>query len=153
MCYTQSVTNRFTAKINKVTCLGKGEFSPACQRLELWRLNREEGFMPVINLAPIILLLNKGIASLMASIHPLVLVDGSSYLYRAFHALPPLNTSKGQPTGAIKGVINMLRSLQKTYSSSVIVVIFDAKEKPFAMICFQPIKLTALLCLMIFAPK
>ena len=87
--------------------------------------------MPVINLALIILLLNKGIAPLMASIQPLVLVDGSSYLYRAFHALPPLNTSKGQPTGAIKGVINMLRSLQKTYSSSVIVVIFDAKGKTF----------------------
>ena len=94
-------------------------------------MNHDERFMPVINLALIILLLNKGIALLMASIHPLVLVDGSSYLYRAFHALPPLNTSKGQPTGAIKGVINMLRSLQKTYSSSVIVVIFDAKGKTF----------------------
>ena len=67
----------------------------------------------------------------MASIHPLVLVDGSSYLYRAFHALPPLNTSKGHPTGAIKGVISMLRSLKKTYSKSVIVVIFDAKGKTF----------------------
>ena len=73
----------------------------------------------------------KGIASLMASIQPLVLVDGSSYLYRAFHALPPLKNAKGLPTGAIKGVINMLRSLQKTYTDSVIVVIFDAKGKTF----------------------
>lgn len=62
---------------------------------------------------------------------PVVLVDGSSYLYRAFHALPPLNNSKGQPTGAVKGVINMLRSLQKAYPSSPIVVIFDAKGKTF----------------------
>ena len=67
----------------------------------------------------------------MTSTQPLVLVDGSSYLYRAFHALPPLNNSKGQPTGAIKGVINMLRSLQRSYSGSVIVVIFDAKGKTF----------------------
>ena len=67
----------------------------------------------------------------MAANQPLVLVDGSSYLYRAFHALPPLITSKGQPTGAIKGVINMLRRLQKDYPSSVITVIFDAKGKTF----------------------
>lgn len=62
---------------------------------------------------------------------PLVLVDGSSYLYRAFHALPPLTTSKGQPTGAIRGVISMLRSLQNSYPDSVIAVIFDAKGKTF----------------------
>ena len=67
----------------------------------------------------------------MAANQPLVLVDGSSYLYRAFHALPPLITSKGQPTGAIKGVINMLKRLQKDYPSSVITVIFDAKGKTF----------------------
>lgn len=67
----------------------------------------------------------------MAANEPLVLVDGSSYLYRAFHALPPLITSKGQPTGAIKGVINMLRRLQKDYPNSVITVIFDAKGKTF----------------------
>ncbi|MDA8963013.1 DNA polymerase I [Pseudomonadales bacterium] len=67
----------------------------------------------------------------MAANDPLVLVDGSSYLYRAFHALPPLITSKGVPTGAIKGVINMLRRLQKDYPSSVITVIFDAKGKTF----------------------
>ncbi len=62
---------------------------------------------------------------------PLILVDGSSYLYRAFHALPPLATNSGQPTGAIKGVINMLKRLQKDYSRSIIVVIFDAKGKTF----------------------
>lgn len=67
----------------------------------------------------------------MAANDPLVLVDGSSYLYRAFHALPPLNTSTGHPTGAIKGVINMLRRLQKDYPHSVIAVIFDAKGKTF----------------------
>jgi DNA polymerase-1 len=42
-----------------------------------------------------------------------ILIDGSSYLYRAYHALPPLTTSRGQPTGAVKGVVNMLRSLRK----------------------------------------
>ena len=62
---------------------------------------------------------------------PLVLVDGSSYLYRAFHALPPLTTSDGRPTGAVRGVINMLRKLQSEYSGSNIVVVFDAKGKTF----------------------
>ena len=62
---------------------------------------------------------------------PLVLVDGSSYLYRAYHALPPLTNSKGLPTGAIKGVINMLRRMHKDYPESVVVVIFDAKGKTF----------------------
>lgn len=62
---------------------------------------------------------------------PLILVDGSSYLYRAFHALPPLITSKGQPTGAIKGVLNMLRSLIKAYPGSPIAVVFDAKGDTF----------------------
>ncbi|GAB1269503.1 DNA polymerase I [Aurantivibrio infirmus] len=62
---------------------------------------------------------------------PLVLVDGSSYLYRAFHALPPLANSKGQATGAIKGVTSMLRKLQKDYPGSHIAVVFDAKGKTF----------------------
>ncbi|WP_028968289.1 DNA polymerase I [Spongiibacter tropicus] len=62
---------------------------------------------------------------------PLVLVDGSSYLYRAFHALPPLTNSKGHPTGAVKGVISMLRRLEKDYPDSPIAVIFDAKGKTF----------------------
>ena len=62
---------------------------------------------------------------------PLILVDGSSYLYRAYHALPPLTTVSGQPTGAIKGVLNMLRSLVKQYPKSSIVVVFDAKGGSF----------------------
>ncbi|MES2605287.1 MAG: DNA polymerase I, partial [Pseudomonadota bacterium] len=61
---------------------------------------------------------------------PLVLVDGSSYLFRAYHALPPLNNSKGQATGAIKGVINMMRSLLKQ-PHCCIAVVFDAKGKTF----------------------
>lgn len=62
---------------------------------------------------------------------PLILVDGSSYLYRAFHALPPLTNSKGRPTGAVKGVINMIRRLLKDYHDSTVVVVFDAKGKTF----------------------
>lgn len=61
----------------------------------------------------------------------LILVDGSSYLYRAFHALPPLTTAKGQPTGAIKGVISMIRKLVKDYPDSCITVVFDAKGPTF----------------------
>ncbi|WP_421553402.1 DNA polymerase I [Pseudomonas yamanorum] len=62
---------------------------------------------------------------------PLVLVDGSSYLYRAFHALPPLTTSKGLPTGAVKGVLNMLKSLRRQYPNSPFAVVFDAKGGTF----------------------
>lgn len=62
---------------------------------------------------------------------PIVLVDGSSYLYRAFHALPPLTNSRGEATGAVKGVISMLRRLCKDYPESPIVVVFDAKGKTF----------------------
>ena len=62
---------------------------------------------------------------------PILLVDGSSYLYRAYHALPPLTNSKGQATGAVKGVINMMRRLLKDYPGSTAVVIFDAKGKTF----------------------
>jgi DNA polymerase-1 len=62
---------------------------------------------------------------------PVILVDGSSYLFRAFHALPPLSSSKGQPTGAIKGVTQMLRKLQKDYPGSPIAVVFDAGGKSF----------------------
>ena len=67
----------------------------------------------------------------MASTPPIVLVDGSSYVYRAFHALPPLANSKGQATGAVKGVINMLRRLIKDYPESPVAVVFDAKGKTF----------------------
>lgn len=62
---------------------------------------------------------------------PIVLVDGSSYLYRAYHALPPLTNSKGRATGAVKGVINMIRRLLKDHPDSQSVVIFDAKGKTF----------------------
>jgi len=62
---------------------------------------------------------------------PLVLVDGSSYLFRAFHALPSLTTSDGFPTGAIRGVIAMLRKLAKDYQGSPIAVVFDAKGSTF----------------------
>ncbi|WP_430447505.1 MAG: DNA polymerase I [Pseudomonas piscis] len=62
---------------------------------------------------------------------PLILVDGSSYLYRAFHALPPLTTSRGMPTGAVKGVLNMLKSLRKQYPQSPFAVVFDAKGGTF----------------------
>ena len=62
---------------------------------------------------------------------PLILVDGSSYFFRAFHALPPLTNSKGQPTGAIYGVANMIKRLVKDYHSNQIAVVFDAKGKTF----------------------
>ena len=61
----------------------------------------------------------------------LILVDGSSYLYRAFHALPSLSNSKGQHTGAIYGVANMLRRLIKDYQPERMAVVFDAKGKTF----------------------
>jgi DNA polymerase-1 len=59
------------------------------------------------------------------------LIDGSSYLYRAFHAMPPLTTSGGLPTGAVKGVINMLRNLRNENPNSHYLAIFDAKGKNF----------------------
>ena len=62
---------------------------------------------------------------------PVVLVDGSSYLFRAYHALPPLTTSKNHPTGAIKGVVSMLRRLEQDFPGSKMVVVFDAKGKTF----------------------
>src|SRR5688500_5574255 len=62
---------------------------------------------------------------------PLILIDGSSYLYRAFHALPPLVNSKGVPTGAIYGVINMLKKLLTDYEPACIAVVFDAKGRTF----------------------
>ena len=61
----------------------------------------------------------------------LILVDGSSYLYRAFHAIRELSTSKGQPTNAIYGVINMLRRLIKDFQPKHMAVVFDAKGKTF----------------------
>ncbi|MCW9046506.1 MAG: DNA polymerase I, partial [Gammaproteobacteria bacterium] len=67
----------------------------------------------------------------MAKKPPFILVDGSSYLFRAFHALPPLENSKGQPTGAIYGVINMLKKLVTDYKPEYMAVVFDAKGKTF----------------------
>lgn len=63
--------------------------------------------------------------------NPLVLVDGSSYLYRAYYSPPHLTNSKGEATGAVYGVINMLRSLLKQYEPTQMAVIFDAKGKTF----------------------
>ncbi len=62
---------------------------------------------------------------------PLVLIDGSSYFFRAFHALPPLTNSKGQPTGAIYGVVNMVKRLIKDYKPEQLIIIFDAEGKTF----------------------
>ena len=61
----------------------------------------------------------------------LLLVDGSSYLYRAYHALPDLRTMKGEPTGAVYGVLNMLRKLHKDTPADYSAVVFDAKGKTF----------------------
>jgi DNA polymerase-1 len=63
--------------------------------------------------------------------HTLLLVDGSSYLYRAFHALPDLRNPEGQPTGAMYGVINMLKKLRKDYPTAYAACVFDAKGKTF----------------------
>jgi DNA polymerase-1 len=67
----------------------------------------------------------------MKSTKPLVLVDGSSYLFRAFHALPPLTNTHGEPTGAMHGVLNMLDKLRKDYDPEHMAVIFDAPGKTF----------------------
>jgi len=61
----------------------------------------------------------------------LYIVDGSSYVYRAFHAMPPLTTSSGRPTGAIKGVSNMMMNLRNENDGSSIITVFDAKGKTF----------------------
>lgn len=62
---------------------------------------------------------------------PFILVDGSSYLYRAFHAMPSLTNAQGQPTGAVYGVLNMLRKLLETYRPEHVAVVFDARGKTF----------------------
>ncbi len=72
--------------------------------------------------------------------NPFILVDGSSYLFRAYHALPPLTTSKGLPTGAIYGVVNMLHKLIKTYHPEKMAVVFDSKEKNFRHALYEPYK-------------
>jgi len=70
----------------------------------------------------------------------LVLVDGSSYLYRAFFALPPLTNSRGEPTGAVYGVVNMLRKLLEEYRPDYAAVVFDAKGKTFRDALFEQYK-------------
>ena len=67
----------------------------------------------------------------MSTSPDLVLVDGSSYVYRAFHALPPLSNSRGEPTGAVHGVLNMLVKFVKEYQPKRIAVVFDASGKTF----------------------
>ena len=62
---------------------------------------------------------------------PLILVDGSSFLYRAYHAVPPLNNEKGEPTNAILGVSNMLRKLLNEYDPQFMAVVFDSSSKTF----------------------
>ncbi|HMK87175.1 MAG TPA: DNA polymerase I [Steroidobacteraceae bacterium] len=74
------------------------------------------------------------------SARKLVLVDGSSYLYRAFHALPPLTSSKGEPTGAVLGVLNMLNKLIKDESPERIAVVFDASGRTFRDELFEEYK-------------
>ncbi|MGJ0129472.1 DNA polymerase I [uncultured Pantoea sp.] len=72
--------------------------------------------------------------------NPLILVDGSSYLYRAYHAFPPLTNSAGEPTGAMYGVLNMLKSLLAQYNPSHVAVVFDAKGKTFRDELFEHYK-------------
>ena len=72
--------------------------------------------------------------------NPLILVDGSSYLYRAYHAFPPLTNSAGEPTGAMYGVLNMLRSLIMQYKPTHAAVVFDAKGKTFRDELFEHYK-------------
>ncbi|MEI8593930.1 DNA polymerase I [Photobacterium sp. Hal280] len=63
--------------------------------------------------------------------NPLILIDGSSYLYRAYHASPNFTNSDGEPTGAVYGVVNMLRSMLRQFATEHIAVVFDAKGKTF----------------------
>lgn len=73
---------------------------------------------------------------------PFILIDGTSYIYRAFHAMPPLSNSKGQPTGAIYGVVNMLKSIVSDYQPEHIAVVFDAKGKTFRDTLYKDYKAT-----------
>jgi DNA polymerase-1 len=101
---------------------------------ELWYFSRRSSLVAEI------FSVNREIAMTADIDKPLILVDGSSYLYRAYHALPPLNTSSGQATGAIKGVIAMLRRLQQDYPEGQLVVVFDAKGKTFRDDIYQQYK-------------
>jgi DNA polymerase I len=76
----------------------------------------------------------------MADARKLCLIDGSSYLYRAFHALPPLTSSRGEPTGAILGVLNMINKLLKEESPDFVAVVFDAPGRTFRDDLFEQYK-------------
>ncbi|OED39045.1 DNA polymerase I [Chromatiales bacterium (ex Bugula neritina AB1)] len=78
----------------------------------------------------------------MTASSPLVLVDGSSYLFRAFHAMPPLTNKAGEPTGAMLGVVNMLHGLIGTYNPTHMAVVFDAKGKTFRNDMYKEYKAT-----------
>ena len=78
----------------------------------------------------------------MSGSQPLILVDGSHYLYRAFYAMPNLQTSTGQPTGAIRGVVNMLLNLMHEYTQAPIAVIFDTAKPTFRHIMYEEYKAT-----------
>lgn len=78
----------------------------------------------------------------MSDKKPLILVDGSSYLFRAFHALPPLTNADGEPTGAVYGVVNMLKRLVKDYGPDEVAVVFDAKGKTFRNELYSEYKAT-----------
>ncbi len=75
-----------------------------------------------------------------AASRKLVLIDGSSYLYRAFHALPPLTNSRGEPTGAVLGVLNMLQKLLKEENPELVAVVFDAPGRTFRDELFEQYK-------------
>ena len=74
------------------------------------------------------------------SIKPVILVDGSSFLYRAFHAMPNLMNSRRQPTGAVYGIVNMLKNLLKEHQPEAMAVIFDAPGKTFRDDLYQEYK-------------
>ena len=78
----------------------------------------------------------------MNSTAPFILVDGSSYLYRAYHAMPPLTNAEGLATGAVYGVVNMLRRLLRDYNPELIAVVFDAKGKTFRNDMYSEYKAT-----------
>jgi len=78
----------------------------------------------------------------MNSTAPFILVDGSSYLYRAYHAMPPLTNAEGLATGAVYGVVNMLRRLLRDYQPQLVAVVFDAKGKTFRNDMYSEYKAT-----------
>lgn len=78
----------------------------------------------------------------MSASQPLILVDGSHYLYRAFYAMPNLQTSTGQPTGAIRGVVNMLLNLMHEYTQAPIAVVFDTAKPTFRHDIYKEYKAT-----------